>query len=100
MVSVDDEMSTLQIHSPFDEGMHDGESFFFMDSVVSFVGVHLARGECDRLRTLAFVLHEDSSYGKVGGISGDSEREFGVRDAEDRGVSHASFQVFKGFSGL
>jgi hypothetical protein len=100
MVSVDDEMSPLQIHSPFDEGMHDGEGLFLMGSIVSFMGVHLAGGECNRLGSLAFVLHEDCSYSKVRCIGGDSEGEFWVRNAEDGGFSHASFQVFKGFCGL
>jgi hypothetical protein len=100
MVSVDDEMSPLQIHSPFDEGMHDGQGLFLVGSIVSFVGVHLARGECDRLGSLALVLHEDISYSKVRGIGGDSERKFWVRDAEDRSFGHAFLQVFEGFGGL
>jgi hypothetical protein len=50
--------------------MHDGEGFFLMGSIISFMRVHLVGGECDRLRSLALILHEDSSYCKVRSISG------------------------------
>ena len=98
MVGVDDEVSPLQIHMPFAEGMHDGEGFFLMGGVVEFVDIHLAGGESDRLGSLALILHEDSTNSEIRCISGHCERQFRVRNAKDRGFSHVFLQLFEGFS--
>ena len=57
MISEHYEVPPLQIHLPFAESMHDGEGLFLMGSIVSFMRVHLAGGEGNRLGTLALVLH-------------------------------------------
>ena len=62
-----------------------------MGCVVSLVRIHLAGGEYNRLRSLAFVLHKDSSYSKIRCVGGDSEGKVRVRNAKDRGFGHASF---------
>src|SRR5215217_149634 len=77
--------------------MHDGEGFFLMGSIILFMRVHLSGGECDRLRSLALILHKDSSYCKVRSIGGYSERQVRVRDAEDWGANHSFLEVFEGF---
>src|SRR3954469_147998 len=100
MICVDNEVSPLQIHTPFAEGMHDGEGFFLMGSVVEFMDIHLAGGESDRLGSLALVLHKNSTNSKVGCISGYCEGKFWVQDAEDRSFSHALLQFFEGFHSL
>ena len=97
VVSVDDEVSPLQIHTPFAEGMHDGEGFFLMSSVVEFVDIHLAGGESDRLGSLALILHKNGTNSEVRCISGYCEGEFRVRNAEDRSFGHAFLQFFESF---
>src|SRR3954462_14809525 len=98
MICIDDEVSPLQIHTPFAEGMHDGEGFFLMGSIVEFVDIHLAGGESDRLGSLALVLHKNCTNGEVRCISGHCEGKFQVRNAEDRSFSHALLQFLEGFS--
>src|SRR3954463_8219098 len=97
MVCVDEEVSPLQIHTPFAEGMHDGEGFLLMGSVVEFVDIHLAGGESDRLGSLTLILHENRTNSKVGCISGHRERKFWVRNTEDRSFRHALLEFLEGF---
>src|SRR5215218_2516496 len=98
MVCVDGEVSPLQIHMPFAEGMHDSEGFFLMGSVVKFVDIHLAGGESNWLGSLALVLHQNSANSEVGCVSGDCEGKFRVGDAKDGSFSHALLQFFESFS--
>jgi hypothetical protein len=97
MVGVDDEVSPLQIHTPFAEGMHDGEGFFLMSSIVKFVDIHLAGCKSNRLGSLALVLHEYSSNSKVRSIGGYCKWEFRVRDTEYRSFSHTLLEFLKRF---
>src|SRR5215203_1174290 len=97
MVSVDDEMSSLQINPTFAEGVHDGKGFLFMGSIVEFIDIHLVRSESDWLRLLALVLHEYGANSEVRCIGGHCEWKFRVRNAQNRSFCHASLQLFEGF---
>src|SRR6184192_3453239 len=79
VICVHDKMSSLQIHSPFDQSVHDGEGLLLMCCVISFMGVHLAGGECDRLWSLALILHENCTKG-FSGASGPNEGNILVCD--------------------
>src|SRR3954462_5038734 len=100
MVGEHCEVPPLEIHAPFDESMHNGQGFFLMGHVVSFMGVHLARGECNRLGSLALILHEDSSYCKVGSICGHRKGQVWIWNAEDWSCDHSCLQFFKRLFGL
>src|SRR4051812_36723668 len=77
--------------------MHYSQGFLLMGCIVSFMFIHLAGHECNRLGSIALALGQDCSHSKVRGIGGDCERECGVRYAEYWGCCHAVFQLFKGF---
>src|SRR3954470_9171009 len=85
MICVDDEVSPLQIHMPFAEGMHDGEGFFLMGSVVEFMDIHLAGGESDRLGSWSLscmrtapTAKSDASVVTVKGSSGSGMQRTGA----------------------
>ena len=87
VVGVHIHMGVVKVGPPKSECMHNGKHFLIMNRAVHLCRVELSRLEGDGLEAVALILHERSTYGKVGCIGVKSIREGVVREDGRRGRS-------------
>ena len=92
--------SSFEVMAPMSHRFDNCKHFEVGSPIVAFRRYTLTGEKSNRVPLVAMELTDDARNGETGGISVETNREFGVEMTEDRGRSETTFEFFESFLSL